>query len=178
MVSYCASHSSRVVLSRIARSEAPHTRPTVHEPRHVTPTAPSAMHVASAPRLRVPPARSGAAAVKLTRAGFCPTLCRARSSTRGLGCSAATIARASPTGTPAIDPMASIFAATLLLKMVPPPGCANHVTRPRATRSVACVTRSRTHHGGPTGSSDAQAGRWRLAARSPAFAPLAWLVCA
>eukprot|EP00966_Prymnesium_polylepis_P009183 211665-Prymnesium_polylepis.1 len=26
--------------------------------------------------------------------------------------------------------------------MVPPPGCADHVTRPRVTRSVACHTKS------------------------------------
>ena len=58
------------------------------------------------------------------------------------GCSAVTIARASPTGTSAIDLMALVFAAALLLKMVPPPGCADHVTRPRATRSVACHTQS------------------------------------
>eukprot|EP00966_Prymnesium_polylepis_P253515 5859726-Prymnesium_polylepis.1 len=36
------------------------------------------MCVAPAPRLREPPARSGAAAVNPTRAGLCPTLCRAR----------------------------------------------------------------------------------------------------
>ena len=59
------------------------------------------------------------------------------------GCSTATIARRSPTGTPATDPMALVFAAALLLlKMAPPPGCADRVTKRRATRSVACHTQS------------------------------------
>ena len=58
------------------------------------------------------------------------------------GCSTATIARGSPTGTPATDPMALVFATALLLKMAPLPGCADRVTKPRATRSVACHTQS------------------------------------
>eukprot|EP00966_Prymnesium_polylepis_P015500 358596-Prymnesium_polylepis.1 len=38
--------------------------------------------------------------------------------------------------------MALMFATALLLKMVPPPGCADHVTRPRTTRSVTCHMQS------------------------------------
>ena len=38
--------------------------------------------------------------------------------------------------------MALVFAAARLLKMAPPPGCTDRVTKPRATRSVACHTQS------------------------------------
>ena len=133
-------HKARLA-SRTKRG-APHARPTVHEPRHVTPTAPSATHVAPAPEPREPPAKSGAAAVKPTRAGLgCARPFVARAEAHA-GCSTATIARGSPTGTPATDPMALVFAAALLLKMAQLPGCADRVTKPRATRSVACHTQS------------------------------------
>eukprot|EP00966_Prymnesium_polylepis_P317485 7335027-Prymnesium_polylepis.1 len=65
--------------------------------------------------------------------------------------------------------MALMFAAALLLNMVPPPGCADHVIRPRATRSEACHTQS--HASRRTNWVERRAGRC-LAAAAPHWRPL------
>ena len=114
ILSYFASHSSPGARER---SEAPHThdRPfTSHETSRRPPQAPRTSHEHRGFGSRQPGA---VLRPESRRERVCarPFVVRAEAHA---GCSAVTIARASPTGTSAIDLMALMFAAALLLKMV------------------------------------------------------------